>query len=75
VRTRPGFRRAGRISAPSWLVLRRHLHSGFDGGTSKLMKILRDVRVRALFWLVIILIYQAMDLPARKRRLRSRLYD
>jgi hypothetical protein len=41
----------------------------------KLMKIVRDLRVRVLFWFVIVLIYEAVELPARRRRLRSRMYD
>ena len=50
-------------------------HLGFDGPTNKLTKILQDVRVRALFWFVIILIYQAMEQQARMRRLHTRMYD
>jgi hypothetical protein len=48
---------------------------GFDGATNKLMKIVQDLRVRVLFWLVIVLIAQAMEQRARMRRLRTRMYD
>ena len=44
--------------------------------TNKLMKIVKDpLSRRVLFWFVIILIYGAMETPARKRKLRSRMLD
>ena len=51
------------------------VHLGFDDTTNKLMRVVQHPLSRALFWFLIILIYEAMDLPARKRRLRSRIYN
>lgn len=48
---------------------------GSNGGTNKLMTFMQDLRVRVAFWFVIVLIYQAMEYPVRKRRLRARVYD
>ena len=48
---------------------------GFDGPTNKLMKIMQDVRARALFWFVIVLIYEGIEMPVRRRSLRARVYD
>jgi hypothetical protein len=56
-------------------VLRMRVHLGFYGPTNKLMRIVQHPPSRALFWFVMILIYEAMELPARKRRLRSRIYN
>jgi hypothetical protein len=39
------------------------------------MTIGQDLRVRVLFWLVIVLIAQAMEHRARMRRLHTRMYD
>ena len=49
---------------------------GFDGLTNKLMKIVKEpLTSRVLFWLVIVLIYQAIEQRSRTRRLRSRIYE
>jgi hypothetical protein len=50
-------------------------HLGFDGRTNKIMKLPQDLRVRVLFWLVIIVIYEVMEFRARTRRLRPRLVN
>jgi hypothetical protein len=41
--------------------------------TSKLLELLRHPLPRVLFWLAIILIFEALDLPWRLRKLRARL--
>ena len=51
------------------------VHLGFDGPTNKLMKIPQHLRVRVLFWLVIVVIYEVMEFRARNRRIRSRLVN
>jgi len=61
------FDRPGRVADRASL--------GFDGPTDRLMKIGQDLRVRALFWLVIVVIAQVMENRARMRRLRTRMYD
>jgi hypothetical protein len=48
---------------------------GFDGGTNKIMKIVKDpLTRRVLFWFVIVLIYEAMESRSRMRRLNTRMY-
>ncbi len=39
----------------------------------KLMRLLQHPLLRVLFWLTIILIFEALDLPWRLRKLRARL--
>jgi hypothetical protein len=39
------------------------------------MKIGQDLRVRVLFWLVVVVISQVMENRARMRRLQTRMYD
>jgi hypothetical protein len=42
--------------------------------TSKLMRFVQDpLLLRVLFWSLVILIYEAMELPWRWRRFRTRL--
>jgi hypothetical protein len=41
--------------------------------TTKLMRLLQHPLPRVLFWLVIILIFEAMDARWRARKLRARL--
>jgi hypothetical protein len=43
------------------------------GSMSKLMRILQHPVPRVLFWLSIILIFEALDIPWRLRKLRARL--
>ena len=48
---------------------------GFDGPKNKVMRIGQDLRARALFWLVVVLIYQVLEQRSRTRRLRSRMFE
>jgi hypothetical protein len=41
--------------------------------TGKLIELLQHPLPRVLFWLAIILIFEALDLPWRLRKLRARL--
>ena len=49
------------------------LPSEMQTNMSKLMRFLQHPLPRVLFWLLIILIFEALDLPWRWRKLRARL--
>ena len=49
------------------------LANDMETGMSKLMRLLQHPLPRVLFWLSIILIFEALDIPWRLRKLRARL--